>query len=181
LPDETSVLIEEEHLEGTVAGLSGSRCCPPVKEGMLIAHVSSPDCGAPEGSRVSTGFRVRLTVAPDAAGLFRCLSFNCGSEQQQPKEVLEILGSRFENVHGDQVTTVQGVKALVATGTYDWPAGTCAGFFDSPGCWLSRASEIPSPPDDRPPTIRALRRPPSPVGSGVGASRSIAAEEGLHT
>jgi hypothetical protein len=132
LPDGTRILIEEEHLGGTIQGPSGTRCCPSVSEGMLIAHVYSPDCGVPEGGTVSTGFRVTLTVAPSAAGLFSCPSISCGSEQHQPKEILEILGSRFQDVHGEQVTTVQGVKALVATGTYEWPPRTCAGFFDSP-------------------------------------------------
>jgi hypothetical protein len=132
LPDGTRVLIQEEQLGGPVPGVSGTQCCPPVKEGMLLAHASSPDCGLPIGARASVGFRVTLTVAPDAAGLFSCPSFSCGSEQRQPEELLQILGPRFENLHGEQVTTVRGVKALVARGTYEWPEGTCAGFLDSP-------------------------------------------------
>lgn len=132
LPDGTRVLIEEEHVGGSVHWLTGTQCCPPVKEGMLIAHISSPECMVPPGGKARAGFRVTLTVAPDATVLFRCLSFNCGSEQQQPKEILEILGPRFENVRGDQVTTIQGMRAIVATGTYEWPEGACAGFLDSP-------------------------------------------------
>lgn len=132
LPDGTRVLTEEEQLAGPVPGVSGTQCCPSVEDGMLLAHASSPDCGLPEGAKASVGFRVTLTVAPDATELFSCPSISCGSEQHQPEEILEILGPRFENLRGEQVTTVRGVKALVASGTYEWPDGTCAGFLDSP-------------------------------------------------
>jgi hypothetical protein len=127
LPDETQVIVEHEQLGGPSAGHGPQQCCPRVNESFLLVTVDNLDClNAPPGTVPSSGFRLKLTVVPDTVPVqFQCL--NCeGLSNPQPKRVQEVLGPNFERVTGDQVTTVAGMRALVATGTFQWPEDTCA-------------------------------------------------------
>ena len=112
---------------------SGYTCCPKVKDGILQITVNDQSCYFPFGSSPSSGFRVTVTVVPDAAPLqFECLNPDGCSHPQNPS-VQEILGPKFEHLTGDQVTNVRGMRALVGDASYDWPPGACDAHYASGG------------------------------------------------
>jgi hypothetical protein len=120
LPDGTKVVVEYTEGEG-----GGFRCCPEVKGGMVQVEVEDSSCLLPRGHTMSTGFEVKLTVVPDVAPLEpECLDPN-GCSSPQPASVLDVLGRGFERLTGAQVTSVDGIRALVATRAYRWPDGVC--------------------------------------------------------
>jgi hypothetical protein len=128
LPAETMVMASYD------AGSSGSiGCCRAVSDGLLVVEIDNQHCldaFAPQ----SDGFSVSVVVVPvfgsSTYGAIGRGSPDCPggcAEQPQPSSVLAVLGERFENLTGDQVTTLEdGTAALVATSEhFDWPEDTC--------------------------------------------------------
>jgi hypothetical protein len=130
LPEGTIVSVSYEILDangepsGGAGGIGGLR----VKDGEIRTEIGNQSCYYLIGQQgTSAGVSVTVTVSPEG-GLPR--SGPMGSESvdtSQPKSVEEILGEDFEHLRGEQVQTVDGVRQLVATKTYDWPADSCAG------------------------------------------------------
>ncbi len=121
LPDGTIVWVSDEEISG---GASES-CCATVSHGEVVVHLDNASCVNSIGQARSTGFRVTLTVLPDLGPLSpECLNPD-GCPNPQPKSVLQVLGTHFENLTGDQVKMVDGQRGLVATAEFAWPPGTC--------------------------------------------------------
>jgi hypothetical protein len=130
LPQDTFATVSHEEVG---AQTSGYDCCPVVRDAILRITVSNHSCYGAVGSTPSTGFHLTVTVVPDSAPLqFECLDPD-GCSNPQPQTVQAVLGPEFEHLNGDQVTTVQGMRALVADATYDWPPGVCDAHFASDG------------------------------------------------
>jgi hypothetical protein len=122
LPDGTKVMVHDTE---TGDGGAGFGCCDEVQGGQLRVKVNDTSCYNPLGQDRSAGFVLTLTVTPSIdSGRFGDCPGGC-KPVPQPQPVLDVLGAHFENLTGDQVTTVDGQRALVATAHYDWPEGVC--------------------------------------------------------
>lgn len=127
LPAGILVRIEWEQPGPPESGSMGSSCCPAFGDGSLESHVSGGDCYTPDSA--SKGFVFKVTAAPHPdmlAGARRCSFGGCPTPLAQPQNVQDELGPDFEKLEGEQVTTVDGQRALVATKEYAWPSDACA-------------------------------------------------------
>jgi hypothetical protein len=133
LPDGTIVL--QQDAETGVPGGRGMGLGSAVQGGHLPITVGDQSCYATQGAPRSTGFTVTITVRP----VFDNVAFDSfplpnGSPRPppgQPPEVLGILGDRFQNLTGDQVTTDGDVRQMVVTLDHQWPDDVCAGYLAS--------------------------------------------------
>jgi hypothetical protein len=133
LPDGTIVL--QQDAETGMQGAHSMGLGSAVQGGHLAITVSDQSCYATQGAPRSTGFTVTITVRP----VFDTVTFEGppgpnGSPRPppgQPAEVLAILGDRFQNLTGDQVTTDGDVREIVVTYAHDWPDDVCAGYLAS--------------------------------------------------
>jgi hypothetical protein len=71
-----------------------------------------------------------VVVVPDVSLIFKggaaCKSLtDCGTGPIQPRSAQAILGRNFERLTGDEVTTILGTRALVASAHYAWPNDAC--------------------------------------------------------
>ena len=107
LPKGILVRIESERV-GSPSGGGASHCCPAFGDGSMESPVDG-DCYSPEST--SKGFRFKVTAAP---------------RPDQPQNVQDELGPNFEKLEGEQVRTVDGQRALVASKEYTWPEDACA-------------------------------------------------------
>jgi hypothetical protein len=85
------------------------------------------------------GFNVQVIVVPDISLLFldnyrpACRRFTaCGAGPFQDHSVQDVLGPNFERLRGDDVTTIFGTRALVASAHYAWPRNACRKPLDIP-------------------------------------------------
>jgi RNA polymerase sigma factor (sigma-70 family) len=130
LPEGTRVSIGYEILDasGEASGGSGGISGLQVENQEIRADIDNQSCYYLVGQQGSSaGVSVTVTVSPEA-GLPR--SGPMGSDRidaAQPDGVLETLGEGFEYLTGQQVRTIDGVRQLVATATYEWPEDSCAG------------------------------------------------------
>jgi hypothetical protein len=129
LPEGTMVSITYGILDagGESSGGGGGITGLAVEDGELSAMINNQSCYYLVGRQAtSAGVDVTVTVSPVPVGP---ISVPAGYEvdSSQPPEVLEVLGEDFEHLTGPQVRTEDGVRELVATGSYAWPADSCAG------------------------------------------------------
>jgi hypothetical protein len=133
LPERTLISIAYKEV-GPGGGGGGFGCCSAVKDGQVTENADDQGCYSPPGAVVSSGFTVTFTaspVFPQREGPARPPGISPSPDLAQPASVLEVLGSDFANLTGDQVQTVGDHKELVATQTFDWPEGVCQGTRDS--------------------------------------------------
>jgi hypothetical protein len=88
---------------------------------------------------LSRGFNVQVIVVPDISLLFldeyrpACRRFtSCGAGPFQDRSVQNVLGPNFERLSGEDVTTIFGTRALVASAHYAWPHDACRTPLDIP-------------------------------------------------
>lgn len=142
LPDGTRV--ESQHVvfgpdpDGPDSS-EGMGCCGTVRDGTVTVTVDNSSCYNLFGAiGNSAGFEVTLIVAPEASVFPHGLvpDWPGGEEQQeerphQPAEVTAVLGERFENLTGEQVTKEGKDHVLRVSGTYVWPSDSCVGRTES--------------------------------------------------
>jgi hypothetical protein len=131
LPDGTLVFLSAEGI-GVPGG--GSTCCPPIENGKVRFQANNGSCVLPPGAAQSTGFIMTVTVRPE----YRFGSSLAGPTppKVQPTSVQAVLGRRFERLSGPQVRIEKGVRQLVATARFDWPADTCDSLFTNNDLFL---------------------------------------------
>jgi len=113
-------------------GFDSFSCCPAVHDGYMGAEGFNDTCNSPVGAiGNSSGFDVTIEIQPDFSSVMGGFPRPPGASlgpTSQPDNVLAVLGNRFENLTGDQVTDLpNGGKELVATASYAWPEPQCGG------------------------------------------------------
>jgi len=130
LPKGTIVTVSYEILDanGEPSGGAGGIGGLKVEDGRIRTEIGNQSCYYLVGRQgTSAGVSATVTVSPGGAPP---ISVPMGPESvdtSQPASVLRILGEDFEHLRGEQVRSVDGVRQLIATRMYDWPADSCEG------------------------------------------------------
>jgi hypothetical protein len=103
----------------------GGMCCSAVTDGRMIIDASSSACDKVSGAH-GPGLSITITASADIGQHVVGVPLG-GQQPQQPDSVLAILGARFENLTGKQVTNIGGEPALVASTRYAWSKPLCLG------------------------------------------------------
>jgi hypothetical protein len=124
LPEGTLVWLLAEGVGGQGGN---SECCSAIEGGSVTFQVNNGSCYLPTGASRSTGFRMTVKVLP--VYRFRHGPVGPGGtpapDPTQPSSVTQILGSEFEHLDGPQVEVVDGIRQIVASAEFHWPADTC--------------------------------------------------------
>lgn len=111
--------------------VSGDSCCQAVKDGRIAVSLQNDSCNMPVGEAGnSQGFSLTATVAPSYPGPFSQPQGSphlSGSIGEQPPRVTAVLGTKLENLTGEQVSALPdgAGNELVATRSYTWPEPQC--------------------------------------------------------
>lgn len=128
LPEATLALNTYQDVGGSAGGLGLG---DSVHDGKLTVTVFNQSCYDPPGAQGSSGFELTVTIRPvfdnvPLEGPPPAPGQSPRGPPSQPDSVLAILGQRFENLNGDQVTKDGEVNQIVVTRSYDWPPDSCA-------------------------------------------------------
>lgn len=124
LPEGTRVGIEYGFTDPVTGGGGGSGS--EVSHGRIHFAVSG-DCLQPP-ERQSRGFTIKVVVRPGVRT--GRLTVGTGTGTGHPQNVVDELGPNLERLKGAQVTTHEGMRALVATAEYEFPADKCQTVMD---------------------------------------------------
>jgi hypothetical protein len=120
LPDGTLAFVDWTYRDGIEDGAGGLSVSTAVKGGELDIHVPWGVCDFGQGFSLSVEFRPFYEdyTVPGYPP-------NLPWPPAQPAAVLDLLGTRFRLVRGDQVTTVSSTKGPIrqirVAGRYPWP------------------------------------------------------------